>query len=40
MAKDVHLVMASVMLASLMLVMGNLVADVLLALVDPRIRLE
>ncbi len=40
MAKDVHLVMASVMLASLMLVMGNLIADVLLALVDPRIRVE
>jgi peptide/nickel transport system permease protein len=39
-AKDVHLVMASVMMASVMLVLGNLTADVLLAMVDPRIRVD
>ncbi len=40
MAKDVHLVMASVMMASIMLVFGNLTSDLLLALVDPRIRVD
>ena len=39
-AKDVHLVMAAVMMASLMLVLGNLASDLLLAAVDPRIRVE
>jgi peptide/nickel transport system permease protein len=38
--KDEPLVMASVLMATLLLVAGNLVADVLLVLVDPRIRLE
>jgi len=38
MARDVNLVMASVMLASICLVVGNLVADLLLAAVDPRVR--
>jgi len=38
MARDVNLVMASVMLASVCLVLGNLVADLLLAAVDPRVR--
>jgi peptide/nickel transport system permease protein len=38
--RDEPLVMASVLMATLLLVMGNLVADVLLAMVDPRIRLE
>lgn len=38
--KDEPLVMASVLFAALILVVGNLVADVLLALVDPKIRLE
>lgn len=37
-ARDVNLVMASVVLASVMLVLGNLLADLLLAAVDPRIR--
>jgi len=37
-SKDANLVMASVMLASVMLVIGNLLADLLLAAVDPRIR--
>jgi peptide/nickel transport system permease protein len=36
---DEPLVMASILMATLMLVFGNLVADVLLAVVDPRIRL-
>ena len=40
MAKDVHLVMASVMMASVLLVLGNLTSDLLLALVDPRIRVD
>jgi len=38
--RDEPLVMASVLMAALLLVAGNVVADVLLALVDPRIRLE
>jgi len=37
-ARDVNLVMASVMLASVCLVIGSLVADLLLAAVDPRVR--
>ena len=39
-SRDLYLIMGSVLLASLVLVMGNLVADVLLALSDPRIRHE
>ena len=39
-ARDEPLVMAAVLVATLMLVAGNLVADLLLALADPRIRLE
>jgi peptide/nickel transport system permease protein len=39
-AKDEPLVMASVLFAALLLVAGNIVADVLLAIVDPKIRLE
>jgi peptide/nickel transport system permease protein len=37
-ARDLYLVMGSVLLASTVLVLGNLVADILLALADPRIR--
>lgn len=40
MAQDEPIVMASVVVATVMLVMGNLLADVLLGLVDPRIGLE
>ena len=40
MAKDEPLVMASVVMLVLMLVIGNLIADVLLGIIDPRIRLE
>jgi peptide/nickel transport system permease protein len=38
--KDEPLVMASVVLLTLMLVAGSLVSDILLALIDPRIRLQ
>ena len=38
--KDEPLVMAAVTMLVLMLVIGNLIADVLLAIIDPRIRLE
>jgi peptide/nickel transport system permease protein len=38
--KDEPLVMASVVLITLMLVMGSLVSDLLLGIIDPRIRLE
>jgi peptide/nickel transport system permease protein len=39
-SKDEPIVMASVVMLVLMLVAGNLIADLLLAIVDPRIRLE
>jgi peptide/nickel transport system permease protein len=38
-ARDVYVVMAAVMLASIFLVFGNLIADLILYRVDPRIRL-
>jgi peptide/nickel transport system permease protein len=38
--KDMNLVMASLMLGAVMLITGNLLADVLLKFVDPRISLE
>jgi peptide/nickel transport system permease protein len=38
--KDEPLVMAAVAMLTLMLVLGNLIADLLLAIIDPRIRLE
>ncbi len=38
--KDMNLVMASLMLGAVMLIVGNLLADVLLKFVDPRITLE
>lgn len=38
--KDMNLVMASIMLGALMLILGNLLADVLLKITDPRITLE
>ncbi len=40
MTKDMNLVMASLMLGAIMLIVGNLLADVLLKFVDPRITLE
>lgn len=36
-ARDLYLIMGSVMMASTVLVLGNLVADILLAISDPRI---
>ncbi|HET7225546.1 MAG TPA: ABC transporter permease [Candidatus Eisenbacteria bacterium] len=38
--KDEYLVMGSVLMASVVLVAGNLIADLLLAVADPRIRYE
>ncbi len=38
--QDLNLAMAGLMIGALMLLMGNLLADVLLAFSDPRIRLE
>lgn len=40
MAKDLYLVMASLMMGAAMLIVGNLLADLLLKFVDPRIKLE
>ena len=37
---DINLVMASLMMGAIMLVIGNLIADILLILTDPRIRLK
>lgn len=39
-AKDLYLVMASLMLGAIMLIIGNLLADLLLKSADPRIKLE
>lgn len=39
-AQDLYLVMASLMMGAVMLILGNLLADLLLKGVDPRIRLE
>ena len=39
-SKDMFMIAATVMMASVMLILGNLVADILLALNDPRIRYE
>lgn len=38
-AQDLYLVMASLMMGAVMLIMGNLLADLLLKVVDPRIKL-
>jgi peptide/nickel transport system permease protein len=37
--KDLYLVITSGLISAVLLVVGNLVADILLALVDPRVRL-
>ncbi|MBL1208768.1 ABC transporter permease [Geminocystis sp. GBBB08] len=39
-AQDLYLVMASLMMGATMLIIGNLVADLCLKIVDPRIKLE
>lgn len=38
--QDIYVVMASAVISSVMLIVGNLIADILLALVDPRVRFE
>lgn len=38
MASDINLVMASLMIGAFMLILGNLIADILLKLTDPRVR--
>ncbi len=40
MKSDINLVMASLMIGSIMLILGNLIADILLRIVDPRIGAE
>ncbi len=39
MASDINLVMASLMIGAIMLIAGNLIADILLKLTDPRVRI-
>lgn len=39
-AQDLYLVMASLMMGATMLIIGNLIADLLLKIADPRIKLE
>ncbi len=39
-AQDIYLVMASLIMGAVMLIIGNLLADIALKFVDPRIRLE
>jgi len=39
-AQDLYLVMASLMMAAVMLIVGNLLADLMLKVVDPRIKLS
>ncbi len=39
-AKDVYLVMSSMIMGGCLLILGNLIADILLAWVDPRIRYD
>lgn len=39
MRSDINLVMASLMIGSIMLILGNLIADILLKVVDPRVSL-
>ena len=38
MKSDINLVMASLMMGAVMLILGNLIADILLIITDPRIR--
>ncbi len=40
MKSDINLVMASLMIGSIMLLLGNMIADILLKVVDPRVRVE
>jgi peptide/nickel transport system permease protein len=40
MVQDLYLVMASLMMGAVLLIVGNLLADLLLRMVDPRIQLD
>lgn len=40
MSQDLYLVMGSLFMGSMLLILGNLIADILLATIDPRIRLR
>ena len=40
MKSDINLVMASLMMGTIMLILGNLIADILLIVTDPRIRVK
>ena len=40
MKSDINLVMASLMIGAIMLVIGNLIGDILLKIVDPRVTME
>lgn len=40
MRSDINLVMASLMMGAIMLIVGNLIADILLIITDPRIRVK
>ncbi len=37
---DINLVMASLMIGSIMLILGNIIADILLKITDPRVRIQ
>ena len=39
MQSDINLVMASLMIGAFMLIVGNLIADILLKITDPRVRI-
>ena len=39
-SSDINLVMASLMMGAIMLILGNLIADILLIITDPRIRVK
>ena len=39
-SKDIYLVMASMMMGGVLFIIGNLIADIVLAKVDPRIRYD
>ena len=38
--KDYSLIMGTLLLSSVMIVIGNLVSDILVAVIDPRIKFE
>ena len=40
MKSDINLVMASLMIGSIMLILGNMLADILLKITDPRVKIQ